>query len=61
MSARDPDDIVEVAQRQVRRDLQEQRPGLCPHRRALARIDHARKQIVERACLLQIAQARRVR
>jgi hypothetical protein len=51
------DDVVQVGERDVRRDLQEHRRsgrGICPC------IEHARQEIVERRRLLQVAQARRI-
>ena len=60
VAARDADDVVEIAERQIGRDLEQQRPARRAAGRALARIDHAREQVVERGRLLQVAQARRV-
>jgi len=60
-SARDADHVVKLGERQIGRDLQQRRRRTRPPRHALARIDDPRQQVVERAGLLQIAQARRVR
>ena len=61
MLARDADDVVEIGQRQVGRDLEQHRRRAGAQAHPFARVDDARQQIVERLGLLQIAQARRIR
>jgi hypothetical protein len=58
--ARNTDDIVEIGQRQIGRDLEQHRheAGTCAD--PFARFEHAAEQVIERNCLLQVAQARRV-
>ena len=58
--ARYADDVIEVGQRKIGRDLEQHwcRPG--GRRDAFARIDHARQQLVEHGGLLHIPQAGRI-
>ena len=57
---RDADDVVEIAERQVGRDLEQHRRRPGARRNPVAHLDDARQQIVERGGALQLAQARRV-
>ncbi len=58
MLARQTYSVVEFGKREVGRDLQQKRHGAAG---ALTRLKHARQQLIERARMLQVAQARRVR
>ena len=58
--ARDPHDVVELAEREIGRDLDQHRRRSGFPADAGARVDHARDQLVEHFCLLQVAQAGRV-
>ena len=55
-----PDDVVELAERDIGRDLDQDRCRSGFPADAGARVDHARGQLVEHVCLLQVAQAGRV-
>ena len=55
------DDVVELGEREIGRDLDQKRrrPRALAH--AVAHVDHARQKIIEAGCALQIAQAGRIR
>src|SRR5216683_4457626 len=61
MLARNADDIIEVRQREVGRDLEQHWRRACTRTDTLACVDDAREQIVERLGLLQIPKAGRIR
>ncbi len=60
MLAGNTDRVVEIGERQIGRDLDQnrRRPGARPH--PFARVDDAAKQFIERLGLLQIAQTGRI-
>ena len=61
MPARRGDDRVELAEREVGRDLDQHRRRGRLTARALTRVHHPRQQLVECTPLLQVAQARCIR